>query len=63
MRSSGMVRVINRSISIFFYMEHSTIFGASVRPRAAPNAVARHDRPVTSWHGRVATSCPEPATR
>src|SRR6476469_5468785 len=29
---------------------------------APPNAVPRHTRPVTSWNGRVAISCPPPAT-
>ncbi len=35
-------------------MYQSTIFGTSVRPRAPPNAVPFHTRPVTSWNGRVA---------
>ena len=34
-------------------MYQSTIFGTSVRPRAPPNAVPFHTRPVTSWNGRV----------
>ena len=43
-------------------MYQSTIFGTSVRPRAPPNAVPFHTRPVTSWNGRVLISCPAPAT-
>ena len=43
-------------------MYQSTIFGTSVRPRAPPNAVPFHTRPVTSWNGRVWISCPAPAT-
>ena len=43
-------------------MYQSTIFGTSVRPRAPPNAVPFHTRPVTSWNGRVVISCPAPAT-
>src|SRR5262245_10765334 len=49
-------------MSIFFSMYQSTIFGTSVRPRAPPNAVPFHTRPVTSWNGRVAISAPEVAT-
>ena len=41
-------------------MYQSTIFGTSVRPRAPPNAVPFHTRPVTSWNGRVAISWPAP---
>src|SRR5580704_2343442 len=33
-----------------------------VRPRAPPNAVPFHTRPVTSWNGRVAISAPAGAT-
>ncbi len=47
---------------IFLSMYQSTIFGTSVRPRAPPNAVPFHTRPVTSWNGRVLISCPRPAT-
>ena len=47
---------------IFPSMYQSTIRGTSVRPRAPPKAVPRHTRPVTSWKGRVAISCPAPAT-
>ena len=43
-------------------MYQSTIRGTSVRPRAPPNAVPFHTRPVTSWNGRVAISWPAPAT-
>jgi hypothetical protein len=43
-------------------MYQSTIFGTSVRPRAPPKAVPFQTRPVTSWNGRVAISCPRPAT-
>src|SRR5690606_41081481 len=35
---------------------------SSVRPRAPPNAVPFHTRPVTSWNGRVLISWPAPAT-
>ena len=41
-------------------MYQSTIFGTSVRPRAPPKAVPFQTRPVTSWNGRVAISCPAP---
>ena len=34
-------------------MYQSTILGTSVRPRAPPNALPSHFRPVTSWKGRV----------
>ena len=40
----------------------TAIRGTSVRPRAPPNAVPFHTRPVTSWNGRVVISCPAPAT-
>src|SRR6202011_460500 len=50
------------SISILPSMYQSTIFGTSVRPRAPPNAVPFHTRPVTSWKGRVAISAPAGAT-
>ena len=43
-------------------MYQSTIRGTSVRPRAPPNAVPFQTRPVTNWNGRVAISCPAPAT-
>ena len=49
-------------MSIFPSMYQSTIFGTSVRPRAPPNAVPFHTRPVTSWNGRVEISWPAPAT-
>ena len=49
--------VIMGSISIFFSMYQSTIFGTSVRPLAPPKAVPFQTRPVTSWKGRVAISC------
>src|SRR3954462_8711910 len=62
MRSSGMVWVMRGSISIFFSMYQSTIRGTSVRPRAPPKAEPFQTRPVTSWKGRVAISCPAPAT-
>src|SRR5262249_55995134 len=48
MSVSGIWCVIIGSISIFFSMYQSTILGTSVRPRAPPNAVPRHTRPVTS---------------
>ena len=57
-----MVWVIRSSMLILPSMYQSTIFGTSVRPRAPPKAVPFQTRPVTSWNGRVAISCPEPAT-
>ena len=45
-------------MSILPSMYQSTIFGTSVRPRAPPNAVPFHTRPVTSWNGRVLISWP-----
>src|ERR1019366_329500 len=48
MRSRGSLWVINASISIFFSMYQSTIFGTSVRPRAPPKAEPFQTRPVTS---------------
>jgi hypothetical protein len=62
MAFSGIVWVIMGSISILPSMYQSTILGTSVRPRAPLKAVPRHTRPVTSWNGRVAISCPAPAT-
>jgi ABC-type nitrate/sulfonate/bicarbonate transport system ATPase subunit len=59
---SGMMCVIMGSISILPSMYQSTILGTSVRPRAPPNAVPFHTRPVTSWKGRVAISAPAGAT-
>ena len=53
MRSSGSTCVIRSSMLILPSMYQSTIFGTSVRPRAPPNAVPFHTRPVTSWNGRV----------
>ena len=50
------------SIAILPSMYQSTIRGTSVRPRAPPNAVPFHTRPVTSWNGRVLISWPDPAT-
>ena len=49
---------MSASISIFLSMYQSTMRGTSVRPRAPPNAVPFHTRPVTSWNGRVAISWP-----
>src|SRR5579863_7415177 len=46
MWASGKVWVIIGSISIFFCIYQSTIFGTSVRPRAPPKAVPRQERPV-----------------
>src|SRR5437868_15199857 len=43
-------------------MYQSTILGTSVRPRAPPNALPFHTRPVTSWNGRVEISLPASAT-
>ena len=43
-------------------MYQSTILGTSVRPRAPPNALPFHTRPVTSWNGRVLISLPLSAT-
>ena len=60
--SSGMVWVIIGSISILPSMYQSTMRGTSVRPRAPPNAVPFHTRPVTSWNGRVAIYLPASAT-
>src|SRR5712671_6332149 len=60
--SSLRTWVIIGSIWIFPFMYQSTIFGTSVRPRAPPNAVPFHTRPVTSWNGRVAISFPASAT-
>ena len=60
--SSLRTWVIMGSISILPFMYQSTIFGTSVRPRAPPNAVPRHDLPVTSWKGRVAIYLPASAT-
>ena len=57
-----MVWVIRSSMLILPSMYQSTIFGTSVRPLAPPKAVPFQTRPVTSWNGRVAISCPEPAT-
>src|SRR4029078_10368660 len=62
MSVSGITWVIIGSISILPSMYQSTIFGTSVRPLAPPNAVPRHDRPVTSWNGRVLISVPAGAT-
>src|SRR5262249_36093852 len=62
MSASGIWCVIMGSISILFSMYQSTILGTSVRPRAPPNAVPRHTRPVTSWNGRVRISAPAGAT-
>ena len=42
-----MTWVIRSSMLILPSMYQSTIFGTSVRPRAPPKAVPRHDRPVT----------------
>src|SRR5882757_7890553 len=60
--SSLRTCVIIGSIWIFPFMYQSTIFGTSVRPRAPPNAVPFHTRPVTSWNGLVAISLPDSAT-
>ena len=60
MRASGSLWVIRLSMSIFPFMYQSTILGTSVRPRAPPNAVPRHTRPVTSWNGRRADLLPGP---
>ncbi len=62
MRSSGIVWVMRSSMLMRLSMYQSTIFGTSVRPRAPPNAVPCHTRPVTSWNGRVRISWPAPAT-
>src|ERR1044072_1707107 len=61
MSASGIVCVIIGSISILPSMYQSTIFGTSVRPRAPPNAVPFHSRPVTSWNGRVEAARSGPA--
>src|ERR1044072_4280968 len=47
MSASGIVWVIIGSMWILPSMYQSTIFGTSVRPRAPPNAVPFHTRPVT----------------
>src|ERR1051325_3618918 len=47
----GMVWVIIGSISILPCMYQSTMRGTSVRPRAPPNAVPFHTRPVTNCNG------------
>ena len=62
MSSSGIVWVMRSSMLILPSMYQSTIFGTSVRPRAPPKAVPFQTRPVTSWNGRVAISCPTAAT-
>src|SRR5215510_10496499 len=62
MSSSFSVCVMRSSMLILPSMYQSTMRGTSVRPRAPPNAVPFHTRPVTSWNGRVAISCPAPAT-
>ncbi len=48
MRASGNWCVMRSSMLILPCMYQSTIFGTSVRPRAPPNAVPFHTRPVTS---------------
>src|SRR6185437_13081954 len=62
MSVSGMRCVMRSSMLILPSMYQSTIFGTSVRPRAPPNAVPFHTRPVTNWNGRVLISLPAPAT-
>jgi hypothetical protein len=60
--SSFRMWVIIGSIEMRPSIYQSTIVGTSVRPRAPPNAVPFHTRPVTSWNGRVAISLPDSAT-
>src|SRR3546814_134704 len=62
MSSNLRTWVIIGSMAIRPSIYQSTIVGTSVRPRAPPNAVPFHTRPVTRWNGRVAISLPASAT-